>query len=66
MNIINVILIKSPVLFSYSSTVISYFSFLPENCKVNFTKDTMTIEFKGGDAGFCNVIIGSPSMQDTC
>lgn len=30
---------------------------------MNFTKDIKTIEFKSEDDGFCNVIIGSPSMQ---
>lgn len=54
MYIINVNSVQNPVLFSYTSTVICYFSFLPENCQVKFTKETNTIELKCEDAEFCN------------
>lgn len=66
MNIINVISIQNLVLFNYTSTMISYFSFLPEKCQVKFTKDTNIIELKSEDVGVCNVIVGSSSIKDTC
>lgn len=66
MNIINFISIRNPILLNYTSTVISYFSFLPENCQVKFTKDTNIIELRSEYAGFCNVIVASSSVHDTC
>lgn len=56
---------QNPVLYSYISTVMSYFLFLPECCQVKFTKQTNIIVLNWEDSIFRNVIIGSLNVHST-